>query len=67
MHLKIESLSIDCMLWLLVEMELVRVKLKIREKIVLHVARLKVLWFRVFNVKSYAEVLVPIYFSFRYV
>ena len=54
-----------------VEMDLVSVKLKIREKVVLHVARLKILCFRInisfLNQKFYAEVRIPSDFSFLYV
>ena len=63
MHLKIESLPIYCVLWFLVEMELIGVKLKIWKKIILHVHRLKILCFWLntssFYQKFYGVVRIP--------
>ena len=68
MHLKIESLPIYCVLWFLVEMELIGVKLKIWKKIILHVHRLKILCFWLntssFYQKFYGVVRIPSNISF---
>ena len=62
-HLKIKSLSINRMLRLLVEMELICIKLKVWHKIVFHICRLEILCFweyrRILHIYLQAIILRP--------